>query len=235
MAVLPVVLAVLLLQLPADRAAAGQAPQAGQQEEAAQPGAVPQAAPPPVVPSLPASSDDLFSIEHIRRELERSPTLTFTMPDPNVPRYRVEIQGKKFQLPTLGERLSIPKSPVQVPWGGTERADMMRLNTPPEFYGSAPFSNGDLLKMSALTGAYGLAGALLKKAIDARASAADARERAAVQQELAEVAAHNARVAAGEPDPDGASAKAAAAEKKKQDQKKKKDEKKKKKDDGGNP
>ncbi len=235
MFVVPVVLAVFVLPSPALAAAAGPAPQNSQQEESAPPPAAPQTAQPPAAPAPPASADDLFSIEHIRRELERPPSLTFTMPDPNVPRYRVEIQGKKFQLPTLGERLSIPKSPVQIPWGGTERADMMRLNTPPEFSGSAPFTNGDLLKMSALTGAYGLAAALVKKAIEARASAADERERAAVQQELAEVAAHNARVAAGDPDPDGASAKAAAAEKKKQDKKKKQDEKKKKKDDGGNP
>lgn len=229
MPLLPVALVVLLVQALSDGPAAKESPRGGQREEAGQQTSTASAR--PAQPAPAASPDDLFSIDHIRKQLERSPALTFTMPDPNAPRYRVEIQGKKFQLPGLREQMAkaVPRSPVQVPFGGTQRADMMRLNTPPEFFGSAPFTNGDLLKMSALTGAYGLAGALVKKAIEAHASAAETREREQVQQELADVAAHNARVAAGQSDTDGA---AAATEKKKPDQKKKKDEKKKKKDDG---
>jgi hypothetical protein len=103
---------------------------------------------------------------------------------------------------------------------------MMRLNTPSQYWGSAPFTNGDLLKISALTGAYGLAGVLVKKGLEARRNAAQAQEHDQIQQELEAIAAHNARVAAGLADPDPPNAKKKADEKK-QDKKKKKDDEKK--------
>lgn len=213
MGLVPVALALLLLQAaPGPANSNSSAWQDPDQQQAA--------------PSKPASSatpaEDLLSIDHIRKELDRRPTLTFTMPDPDAPRFRVEIRGHRFELPDLRQRLAmaLPKSSVPVPLGGNDNYEMMRLNTPSQYWGSAPSTNGDLLKMSALTGAYGLAGLLIKKGLAARDSAAEARAREEVQQELAEVAAHNARVAAGQPDADGKDAK--AAEKKKQDEKKKK-------------
>lgn len=201
----------------------------------------PAAQQPPAQQQHPAASSsgtaspgsDLFSIDHIRRELERQPTLTFTMPDPNLPLFRLRIEGYHYQLPTWQQNFVVPHSPVPVPLGGSDFYEMQRLNTAPQAWGSAPFTNSDLLKMSGLSGAYGLAGALIKKGLEARADAAVARARAEVRQELADVAAHNARVAAGQPD-ESPDAKAAAEKKKRDEEKKKQDEaKKKKKDDGG--
>jgi hypothetical protein len=213
MGLVPVALAVLLLQAAPGAANANSSRQQDPDQQQA-------------APSKPASStapaEDLFSTDHIRKELGRQPTLTFTMPDPDAPRFRVEIQGHRFELPDLRQRLAtaLPKSSVPVPLGGNDNYEMMRLTTPSQYWGSAPFTNGDLLKMSALTGAYGLAALLIRKGLEARESAAESRAREEVQQELAEVAAHNAQVAAGQPDAEGKDAK--AAEKKKQDEKKKK-------------
>ena len=221
----PVALALLMLQAasgPEGNGPSGEVQQqnTGQQQAAA--------------PSKPAASaswlEELLSIEHIRKELERAPTLTFTMPDPNAPRYRIEIRGYRFYLPDWQARLMIPPSPVPTPLGGIDHYEMMRVITPPQYWGSAPFTSGDLLKMSALSGAYGLAGALIKKGIEARYSAAAARAREEVQRELAEIAAHNARVAAGLTDEE--SKKATKTDKQKRDEEKKQQQSKKKKDGG---
>jgi hypothetical protein len=141
--------------------------------------------------------DSLVSIEHIRREIERQPTLSFRVLDPNQPRFHVEIQGYRYKPEQFPQDFVIPRSPVPMPFGGAERYEMMRLTTPPQYWGSAPFTNADLLKMSALTGAYGLAGALIKKGIEASARARQARVHDEVEQELEAIAAHNALVAAG--------------------------------------
>jgi len=227
-ALLPVALALLMLQTTSGSGgnnSSGEVQQqnAGQQRAAA--------------PSKPASSsswvDDLFSIDHIRKELERKPTLTFTMPDPNAPRYRIEIQGYRFELPDWQTRFVIPRSPVPGPLGGNDYYEMMRIITPPQYWGSAPFTSGDLLKMSALSGAYGLAGALIKKGIKARESAAEAQAREEVRRELAEIAAHNARVAAGQTDDDSKNAKKTDKQKQDEEKKKQEQEKKKKKKDWG--
>ena len=105
--------------------------------------------------------------------------------------------------------------------------------TAPVAWGSpTPFSTSGMAKASGLEDVTGLAGALIKKGIEARQNAAVAKVHEEVLQELAEVAAHNARVAAGQADGTDDTA-AKAAEKKKQDEEKKKQdaEKKKKKKD----
>jgi hypothetical protein len=199
--------------------------------------AQPQQPPPPQQPAQPAgasstgssSSNDLFSIDRIRKELERQPTINFSTADPNLPVYRLRIEGYRFQLPTWQQNFVLPQSSVPQPLGGADYYEMQRLITPPQAWGSAPFSNSDLVKMYGLSGAYGLAGVLIKKALDARSEAAVARARAEVQQELADLEVHNARVAAGQVD-DGDPKDAA---RKKAAEKKKQDEEKKKKKDGG--
>lgn len=218
---------------PASQAPAARAP-AGQQPSG-------QAQPPTQNPQSGTSTiSDLFSIDRIRRDLERQPRLTFAAPTPNLPRYRAEIEGRqipeyRFALPDWRSNFILPSSPVPQPLGGSDYYEMQRLITQPQAWGSAAFSNSDLLKMYGLSAAYGLAGVLIKKGIEARENAANERARAEVQQELADVAAHNARVASGQADGDTAAAKQAAEKKKKQDEEKKKrdEEKKKKKKDGG--
>ncbi len=200
----------------------GQAPAGNQQTQ-------PAGKPPAGTTASPTSSDhgsydDIWSIEHIKKELERKPTLTFKMPDPNVPRYQIEIQGQRtLTLPSWQQSFQLPTPPGPQPFGGQDYWNMMRVNTPPQFWGSAPFTNTDLLKMYGLTGAYGLAGALIKKAIEARQSAAAARAHEEVQQELADLEEHNARIAAGQgEDGDGKT----ADKKKQRDAEKKKKKKK---------
>jgi hypothetical protein len=175
----------------------------------------------PQRPAEPASQsatlDSIVSIERIRREIERQPIVTFRMPDPNQARFQVEIQGYRFDLKTSPQDFVIPRSLVPAPFGGVDHYEMTRLITPPQYWGSAPYTNGDLLKMSALAGAYGLAGALIKKGLDARAGAGQRRARDEVQQELEQIAAHNALVAAGLADDDA---------KKKEEEKKKAEKKK---------
>jgi hypothetical protein len=225
MAFVAVAIALLMLQpVPGPGSPAGGRPSDDRRQQT--PAVAKQA--PPAQPAPQTSSDDLFSIDHIRKELEQQPTLTFTMPDPNAPRYHVDIQGSRFELLDLQKRLAaaLPKSSVPGPLGGSDYYEMMRLNTPSQYFGSAPFTNGDLLKMSALTGAYGLAGLLVKKGLEARRSAAQAQEHDQVQQELEAIAAHNARVAAGLADPDPPTVKKKADEKKPAKKKKKDDEKK---------
>jgi hypothetical protein len=214
-------------QPPGEQQQAGQQPpgqQPAQQQPAQQQPAQQQQKPQRTPARTGASAgSDPFSIEHLREELERKPTIVFVVPDADIPRFKVEVEGKRWELPTFQERMAraIPKMPVQVPFGGMLASDMARLNTPPEFFGSAPFTNGDLLKMEALSGAYGLAGALIKKAIEARQAAEVAQIRAQIHQELADIDEHNARVAAGQSD-DAAGQKKADKDKKKPDEKKKK-------------
>jgi len=206
MPLLSLVLAVAVLQNPPGAPEPGQTP----------PSEVETSRQAPTRPSGSASDattlDDLVSIDHIRREIERQPTLTFRMPDPGQARFQVEIQGYRFDLKKFPQDFVIPRSPVPMPFGGADHYEMMRLITPPQYWGSAPFTNADLLKMSALTGAYGLVGALIKKGLDAGAHAKRTRAQDEVQQELEQIAAHNALVAAGLDDAD---ARKKAEEKKK--------------------
>jgi hypothetical protein len=170
--------------------------------------------------------DSLVSIDRIRREIEREPKLSFRMPDPSQARFQVEIQGYRYRAEHFPEDFVIAKSPVPMPIGGADHYEMMRLITPPQYWGSAPFNNADLLKMWGLTGAYGLAGALIKKGIDASARARDAQLRDEVRQELEQVEAHNALVRAGLSDDGGKKAEAKkAADKKAAEKKKKKKDK----------
>ncbi len=144
------------------------------------------------------SIDNVVSIERIRKALERAPVLTFVMPDPNVPRYRVEVSGFQFQPLNFQNSFYIPPTPAPGPFGGVDYYETQRRNTPPEFWGSAPFTNKDLLGMAALNGAYGLLGALIKKGMEAHATAEQVRARQEVQEELRALAEHTARARACE-------------------------------------
>ena len=193
-----------------------------------------QSPPPPATATDPtASAADLFSIDRIRKELGRQPAITSTTPDPNLPIYRLRVDGYRFQLPTWQENHTLPQSSwIRQPFGGADYYEMQRLITPPQAWGSAPFSNGDVFGMLQAQLVSAAANALIKKGLEAHKNAAPARAHAEVQQELAELEAHNARVAAGLPDGDGDAK--TSAEKKKQDEEKKKQEeaKKKKKKEG---
>ncbi len=235
-------IALLMVGGVAARAAAASQPQQtaqqSEQDQQTRPAAAntDQQAPPP--PASGSTVTDLFSIDRIRRDLERQPAIRFSMPDRNLPRYRLEVEGfrRTFQLPDWRANFVIPSSPVPQPLGGSDYYEMQRLNTQPAAWGSSAFSNSDLLKMYGLTAAYGLAGVLIKKGIEARQNQEVQQIRDEVRQELAAVEAHNARVAAGQADPDGDAKKAADEKKKQEDAKKKKQEeekKKKKKQDGG--
>jgi hypothetical protein len=237
-ALFPVLLVLLSLQeAPAPAAASPQAPsspasEAQQNQQSPTPKATEGQQ--TTQPSSGGSTvNDLFAIDRIRRDLERQPAIAFTIPDRNLPRYRVEIEGfrRTFQLPDWRSNFVIPLSPVPQPLGGSDFYEMQRLTTQPAAWGSSAFSNSDLLKMYGLTGAYGLAGVLIKKGMEARQNREVQQIRDEVRQELAEVEAHNARVAAGQADGSADQKKAADEKKKKQEEEEKK--KKKKQDDGG--
>jgi hypothetical protein len=178
--------------------------------------------PPPPRPSVnpDLAADDLFSIDRLRQDLQRKPTIIFIVPDPNIPRFKVEVEGKRWQLPSLQQRLAaaIPKMAVQVPFGGTTAADMTRLNTPPQFLGSSGFTNAEVAQLPLFAVETWFGKTMVKKALEARHNAESARMREQIRQELAAVEEHNARVAAGQSD--GAGDDAKKADKKKQDAKK---------------
>lgn len=210
----------------ADTPAEARQSQGAQQQQPAQ-----QQQTPPPASGTSSTGSELFSIDRIRRELERQPRLTVAAPHPDLPVYRLRIEGYPFRLLTWQDYFAVPHSSVPGPIGGSDYYEMQRLITPPQAWGSAAFTNRDVLGMLMTQVETALTVALVKKAIEARRDAGPARAHAEVQQELAEIAAHNARVAAGQAD-DGTTSDAkakAAAEKKKQDEAKKK----KKKDDGG--
>ncbi len=192
-----------------------------------------QQKPQPPDPQAPTTGDstdqrDLFNVARLRADLERKSMITLVVPDPSMPTFKVEVEGKRWQLPDLQTRLerAIPKMAVQVPFGGTTSADMTRLNTPPQFMGSSGFTNLEVLSMAAAAGETWLGKTAIKKVLEARHEAQIAQAREQIRQELAAIDEHNARVAAGQAD-DGSDAK--KADKKKQDEEKKKQDAKKKK------
>jgi hypothetical protein len=232
------ILVSLLLQNPAVQPG----PPAGHPDAAAPPGTTQQSQPPAgqsvkPVPPQPAqqapkadqdsqqpstfSIESVVSIDRIRKQLERSPTLSFVVADPDAPRFRIEVRGN-FTMP---ERVISPATPFPQVFGGTDYYDMQRVITPPQYWGSSPMTNSDVLGMAALSGAYALVGALVKSAIVAHHSAAEARVHEEVQQELADLAEHNARLARGQAE--GKDAGAAQKPDDKDKNKKKKPEKKK--------
>lgn len=174
----------------------------------------------------PASvSDDLFSLDRIRRDLERRATITLPPSSRNLPVYRLLIEGYQFKAPSWRDNFAAPVPPVPEPLGGSDFYRMQSLATLPQAWGSpTPFANSAVTDVYGVPSAGGLVGALITKGLEARRNAAATRLHEEVQQELADIAAHNARVAAGRADPDDGDAKK-AAEKKKQDAEKKKKKK----------
>lgn len=210
-------LAVLLVQATTGLPAGGLLPDTREEQQQQPP---PQAQPQPATTSPRASSAvaDLFSLDRIRKGLERRPAFNLDAPRQDLPVYRVRIEGYVFKFPSWQQSFVIPPALGPQPFGGSDYYEWQRLITPPQFWGSAPLSNRDVLGLLVTQLETAAARALIKKAIQARRNGAPARARAEVERELAEIAAHNARVAAGEAD--GATAIDEA--KKKQDEKAKK-------------
>jgi hypothetical protein len=143
----------------------------------------------------PASGFDDRVIERVRRELQLAPGLAISGPKPkaDAPVYRVQVFGYRFQLPDWRDRM--PSAPaVPQPFGGADYYEMMRLITPPEFWGSAPMSNRDVLNLLVTAGETWAARKAVKKAINAYENVSKKRLHEEVQRELAELAAHNAAV-----------------------------------------
>jgi hypothetical protein len=190
-----------------------------------------QAAPPPrqlqQQPSPPSSSgtspaSDLFSIDRIRKEMERPPAISFAKPDPKLPVFRLTIEGYRFQMPSWRDNFLQGGSPAPQPPGGSDFHRMQALATGPVAWGTpTPFGATGPTNVSG-PGMSGLLMALIKSAMKSSKEEAVGRAHAEVQQELADLAVHNARVAAGLPDDDGAEAKKAAEKKKQAVEKKKK-------------
>ena len=170
----------------------------------------------------PTTSDNLFSLDRIRRDLERQGTLTLFPRNASLPVYRLIIQGYQFRVPSW--RDNFPPGPrVPEPVNGSDFYRVQQLATLPQAWGSpTPFANAGVTDVYGLPSVSGMIGGLINKAVEARRNAAASRLRAEVQQELADIAAHNARVAAGQADPDDGSAKKAAEKKKQEEEKKKK-------------
>ncbi len=136
-----------------------------------------------------------------------------------MPLFRVEIQASRFHLLDWQTNLITPPLPVPQPFGGSDYYEMMRLITPPEFWGSAPLTNREVLSLATTAAQTWAAKLAARKALEmARKARANALHND-VRQDLAELEAHNARVAAGAT-AKGVDAKA-SPEKKQQDGKKK--------------
>ncbi len=166
------------------------------------------------------SKTDLFSIEDLRKRLQRPPAIALPRPDGRLPVYRLRIEGYQFRLPSWKDSFVVKGSTE--PLGGSDFHRMQWQAIAPATWGSpTPFAGVGPENTSG-PGLSGLPALLTGKAVQARANGKVARAREEVLQELAEVAAHNAQVAAGQADPDTDEGRAAA--KKKQDEEKKKQE-----------
>ena len=69
--------------------------------------------------------------------------------------FKVRIEASRFELPPFMETLKQEFEPV--PWGGIYHHEMMQMMTPPDFRGSAPFTNSELLQVLATSFATALA------------------------------------------------------------------------------
>ncbi len=138
------------------------------------------------------ATDDLYSIDRIRTQLNELPVLrTSSPPDSRLPRYRVEVVGKQFGLRNWQALVATPPSPVPMPFGGTNYFDMTRLNTRPEI-----LTNREGLGVLTTAAETYLVTYLVRKFVESHRKSAVAKVRAEVQAELAEVLAHNARIEA---------------------------------------
>jgi len=207
---------------PTSLSADPQQPRTAQQSPQQQPQRQSPGGSAPEKPSAPASGFDDRVIERVRRQLRFASGLAIpdASPKRDVPVYRVEVSAHGFRLPDWRDRM--PSAPaVPQPFGGADYYEMMRLITPPEFWGSAGMTNREVLDLLVTSAETWAARKAAKKAINAYQNASKNRLHKEVQRELAEVAAHNARVAAGQGD-GAADAKAAADKKKPAEVKKKK-------------
>ncbi len=198
----------------------GQVPlQSGQQPSPQQqPSQSSSGSPAPQQPSASPNGFDERTIERIRAKLVQTHATSIGQPKPHAPLFRIEVFGRRFQMPEWQKNVS-PATSAPQPFGGADYYEMMRLITPPQYWGSAPLSNRDVLNLALTAGETWLATSLVKKAIEANRNAAPRRIQREIQQELADLAAHNVQVAGGKAD--SAADSKATAEKAKQNERKK--------------
>lgn len=111
------------------------------------------------------------SIDRIKRELEQpaeplTPLKLGEIPlpvlNPNETEegkagatFRVRVEASRFELPPFMETLKQEFEPS--PWGGIYHHEMMQMMTPPDYRGSAPFTNSEMVQVLATSFATAMA------------------------------------------------------------------------------
>jgi hypothetical protein len=172
--------------------AAGSAGQSTSNGSAApKPAQEPQAAAQPP----PAETEDLpVSIDRIQRQLSKTPQIR---PSEVTPVFRVEVLGKLPPIEVLlGPDYLVGRTPAT--GSAMTHQEFRDMVTPPEFRGTAMFTQGEAITVMATSVALQWA---LQKAIQKYRDAKHDRERDAARKEVEEAleALDNARAAAGLP------------------------------------
>ena len=157
----------------------------------------------------PVSPDDVpIDLDRIRKDLQHPDLLKLDIPS-SLPegstRYKVQVQGYSFKLPTLAESLHIPWAPS--PPGGLYNYEIMQMITPEAVRGSAPFTNSEMAWVAVTSLASALAMRGVTSAYQSARSAwrtwQEEQAREEVQRELAEFLRQQAlRQAAAKKEPD---------------------------------
>ena len=146
-------------------------------------------------PAVTVETDDLpVSVDRIQRKLAKTPQIR---PSEVTPVFRVEILGK---MPPIEVLLGPDYLVGKTPYGGSAMThqEFRDMVTPPEFRGTAMFTQGEAITVMATAAALQWA---LQKAIQKYRSAMHEREREAARKEVEEAleALDRARAAAGLP------------------------------------
>lgn len=126
----------------------GQAP-ATQQDQRPPANPPVQAGPPPV------------SVEQIKKDLQKVPTLKLGEPPPPVAEpeqattFKVRVEEKYFKLPSFAETLNVGRG--YPPPGGLYNYEIMQMITPPGLRGSEPYTNAEVAQLAVTTLAAALA------------------------------------------------------------------------------
>jgi hypothetical protein len=113
--------------------------------------------------NLPAQAGKLpVSVEQIKKDLEKAPTLKLAEPPPppvvepeQGTTFKVRVEEKYFKLPTFAETLNVGRG--YPPSGGLYNYEIMQMITPPGFRGSEPYTNLEVLQLAAASLASALA------------------------------------------------------------------------------
>ena len=150
------------------------------------------AAEPKPAPQTPQVDPMPVSVDRIQRALAQTPQIR---PSEVTPVFRVEILGK---LPPIEVLLGPDYLVGKTPAAGMTHQEFRDMVTPPEFRGTAMFTQGEAITVMATSLALQWA---LQKAIQKFRDATQAREREAARKEVEEALAalDKARAAAGLP------------------------------------